>query len=375
MVEIVIGGDVCPIGRNRPYFARGDAETVFGDLLDDLATADLTVVNLECPLVEQEVSALKRNPGLGANGECANGLKNAHIRVVNLANNHILDHGERGLRDTIRFCRNAGIQLVGAGENLADAGEILPLQIKNIRIGILALAEHEFSIATRDKPGANPLDLMEFVRQMRRHREKFDYVVVLLHGGIEHYLYPSPELQQKCRFMVEEGADAVICQHSHCPGCYENYQGGHIVYGQGNLIFDRHPHRTGTWNEGYLVRLGVEIGSTATMKIVPYIQSDSRVGARKMDKAREAAFKEDLQIKSAQIKEKGFVEERWQEYATSKKYTYFSILRGHSRPLRGLNKLVHFSDWFYSRRKLAALQNVIRCEAHREVLQSVLSDS
>ena len=37
--------------------------------------------------------------------------------------------------------------------------------------------------------------------------------------------------------MVHQGADAVICQHSHCIGCYEEYEGAHIVYGQGNFNF------------------------------------------------------------------------------------------------------------------------------------------
>ena len=37
--------------------------------------------------------------------------------------------------------------------------------------------------------------------------------------------------------MVRNGADVVICQHIHCIGSYENYEGGHILYGQGNFHF------------------------------------------------------------------------------------------------------------------------------------------
>lgn len=375
MLKILIGGDVCPVGRNRAYFARGDAAGVFGDLLGEFAAADLTIVNLECALIEKESPILKSGPVLGVESECVNGLKNTHIDVIGMANNHILDHGEQGLRNTIKVCREAGMRVVGAGENLADAREILSLQVKDVRVGILALAEHEFSIATKDKPGANPLDLMEFVRQMRRYREKFDYVVVLLHSGKEYYPYPSPELQQRCRFMIEEGANAVICQQSHCPGCYEHYEGGFISYGQGNLIFDAHPQRKGTWNQGYLVKLSIEAGGTCETSIMPYIQSDSKVGARRMTKGREEAFKRELQERSARIKEEGFVEKQWQEFCMTKRYIYFSKLRGHNRLLRGFNRLVHFSDWFYSRTELRTLRHVIRCETLREVLDTVLSNS
>ena len=67
---------------------------------------------------------------------------------------------------------------------------------------------------------------------------KCDYTIVLYHGGKEYYRYPSPNLQRVCRYMIEKGTDLVICQHSHCIGCEENYLSGKIVYGQGNFIFD-----------------------------------------------------------------------------------------------------------------------------------------
>ena len=85
-----------------------------------------------------------------------------------------------------------------------------------------------------------------------------------MHGGNEGYPYPSPRLMDTCRFLVEQGANAVICQHSHCVGCYEEYRGGHIVYGQGNLIFDASIPPPG-WNEGVLVRLHISENGNSQM--------------------------------------------------------------------------------------------------------------
>lgn len=65
-----------------------------------------------------------------------------------------------------------------------------------------------------------------------------DYTIVLYHGGKEHYRFPSPNLQKYCRKFIEKGANIVICQHSHCIGCEENYKNGKIIYGQGNFLFD-----------------------------------------------------------------------------------------------------------------------------------------
>jgi len=194
MVDIIIGGDVCPIRRNMPYFVKGDSKALFNDLLIEFTQSDLSIINLECPLIREKSPILKSGPVLGANNECINGIKNAQIKVVNLANNHILDHGANGLLNTISVCRNANIAVVGAGENLTEAGYILIRKINGVNIGVLSFAEHEFSIATNNSSGANPLSLIEYVRSIRRDRDKLDYFIVLVHGGKEYYPYPSPQL-------------------------------------------------------------------------------------------------------------------------------------------------------------------------------------
>jgi poly-gamma-glutamate synthesis protein (capsule biosynthesis protein) len=374
VVDILVGGDVCPIGRSTPYFGQGDAQAIFNDLLPEFKTADLTIVNLECPLIER-VSPISKGGGpvLGADSGCIAGLKNAHVHVAGLANNHILDHGPEGVMNTIRVCREAGIEVVGAGANLESAGQVLSRTVNEVRIGFLAVAEHEFSIATETSPGANPLDLISFVSTVRQHRDQLDYLLVLLHGGKEHYRYPSPELQRICRFMLEEGADAVICQHSHCPGCYEVYREGFIVYGQGNLIFDDVSNPRPDWCKGYLVRLTIDPDTATQMHITPYLQSDAQAGARKMGQCEATAFEQQLEKESSLIRDTAFVQARWREYCRGQRYTYFNILRGHSRPMRGLNKLLHFSDMLYSEKELEVLRNVIRCETHREVLDTILS--
>ena len=44
-------------------------------------------------------------------------------------------------------------------------------------------------------------------------------------------MYPSPYLQKVCRKIIDYGADIIVCQHSNCIGCYENYSKGEIIYG------------------------------------------------------------------------------------------------------------------------------------------------
>jgi len=81
----------------------------------------------------------------------------------------------------------------------------------------------------------DPLESFDHVRKLK---ESCDRIIVLYHDGKEHYRYPSPMLQRRCRKFVDAGADLVLTQHSHCIGCFENYKEKTIVYGQGNFLFD-----------------------------------------------------------------------------------------------------------------------------------------
>ena len=124
MIKIVIGGDVCPINHNESYFKKGDAKSIFNDLFPEFKYADFSIINLECSLIDKNTPIIKNGPVLGVSSKCINGIKNSGVKLVNLANNHILDHGKKGLKNTIKVCQKEGIDIVGAGKNQEEAGEI-----------------------------------------------------------------------------------------------------------------------------------------------------------------------------------------------------------------------------------------------------------
>lgn len=373
MPDIIIGSDICPLERNLALFQKGDAKRIFNDLQAEFRDADLSVVNLECPLIERRTPIQKCGPVLGVDSSCINGLKQAPIEVVNLANNHILDHGPVGIQNTIDLCKRAGITTVGAGRNLDAARKIVVFDIDQVRIGILGVAEHEFSIATPDTAGANPYDAADYVRNVRENCNLFDYLLVLFHGGNEHYPFPSPRLRDTCHFLVEMGANAVIVQHTHCAGCYENFQGAHIIYGQGNLIFD-FPGRERSGDEGFLVKLSIQRDLTATLNLIPYIQSKSLPGARKMDAEMTDGFLEKFEKRSEAILETGFVERQWINFCKQKKNEYLNRIYGHNRFFQKLLRFNFFLKYFFTRRSILRLQNTIDCEAHREVMRTLFEN-
>jgi hypothetical protein len=372
---ILVGGDIAPMNRDLPLFREGAAAALFNDLLPEFAAADFSVINLECPLIDAASPIAKVGPNLGAPPDCIRALKNAGIRAACLANNHVMDHGPQGLRRTIQACAEQGIHTFGAGPNLTEAGQLLIENLGGLRVAFLGMAEREFSIAGRDAWGANPLDTIDFCRAVPAAKGRYDRLIVLVHGGIEHYPYPSPRFQKTCRFLVEQGANAVICQHTHCPGAWEYYRGAPIVYGQGNLVFDL-PGMAPSWHEGYLARLLLDAASPeVAVEIIPYEQSREGVGARRMPPAEEAAFRGELAKRASALGNPEELERLWREFCETRKASYFSDLRGHGRLLRGLNRRLRFAERGLSRQSLLVLLNRLQCDAHREAVETILEQS
>lgn len=375
MARIVIGGDVCADGVNQQAFAEGDGERLFGGLAARLRAADLVAVNLESPLYSQPSPIRKSGPVLGVPERCAAGLAAGGIRLVGLANNHAMDHSAAGLSSTIQACARHGIATVGAGASLAEARRIHVAELSGLRLGVMAMAEREFGLAGRDKPGVNPLDPIDFVRSVRQQRGAIDYLVVMLHGGNEHLRYPRPSLVELCRFFVEEGADLVLCQHSHCIGCVERYRQGHIVYGQGNFIFDS-PDDPDSWREGGLVCIEAEPGSPARIEFVPVGQSIGRPGAYALEGERRQAVLDGIAERSRVLDDPRALERRWDEFCAERKALYLRRLGARSRLARGIDRLTGNIRGGYARSWKARAEhlNLIRCESHREALIRILSD-
>jgi poly-gamma-glutamate capsule biosynthesis protein CapA/YwtB (metallophosphatase superfamily) len=310
----------------------------------------------------------------GAPDQAINGVKNAGFDLLCLANNHIMDHGAEGLENTLKVCAEAGIDVVGAGKNLTTAREIRIRRVGEVRIGILAAAEHEFSIATHDGYGANPLDLIDTVRNIRDRRRDFDYLIVLIHGSAEFHV-PTPRIKKTCHFLVEMGANAVIVQHPHMVGGIEEYRGGHIVYGQGALLMDEGIYRTlPSFHEGFLVKLEIHPNGPSTMQIVPFIQSAPAPGARRMTNEEEHAFRSMLKEKSASVLDDTVVQASWNRFCDERKYSYMSSIVGHNRILRMLNSKGTLTKLLSRSKRMLAIKNLVRCETHREALETIFNE-
>jgi poly-gamma-glutamate synthesis protein (capsule biosynthesis protein) len=202
--------------------------------------SDFSIINLEYPVTFHSKKIVKYGPAAKSNPKCLKALSD--FDAVTLGTNHSADFGNKGIEDTLRYCKDEGLQTVGVGMNAIDALQPLRINIREKRISILNFAETQFNTADSLRGGANPFDIISNVKSIREEREESDFVLVMIHGGPDLCQYPSPDLVKRARFYAEEGASAIILHHSRVVSPFEVYKNVPIFYGLGNFIhFTKEP--------------------------------------------------------------------------------------------------------------------------------------
>lgn len=365
MVSISILGDLVPTRSNRAFFESGQLDNVFDThLMKVMLGSDARIVNLEAPLYDGDSPIRKAGPALSAPTAAAKGIAMLGAPIVALANNHVLDHGRAGLESTLCALEREGLGFWGAGENLKSAARPYILEKNGLRIGLIACAEHEFSIAGVQSPGANPFDPLYTPDAVAQLRARCDHVIVLYHGGIECYRYPSPGLRKTCRKLAEKGADLIVCQHSHCVGCYEVYQGATIVYGQGNLLFDRKNDEY--WRTALAIQATFSDG--LSVQYLPIVHEGHGAALARGDQAKEILS--GFEARSREILTPGFVEENFARHAQNALDRALFALRGRDRLLNKIDRRLggRLLRRGYTARRLIDTINYVDCEALRELL-------
>ena len=369
--KIIIGGDISPTESNYKFFQSGNAKLLLKNLVNKFNSSDLNIINLEGPLLTKKTPVDKIGPNLGANIKCVEFLKSANINLVNLGNNHIMDHGINGAESTIRILQKNKIDFLGVGKNINIAQCIYSKKIKNIKIGIISIAETGLYTAGKNKFGTSNINIIDIYNEIERRKEEFDYMIALIHGGIEFYPYPSPQGQKLSRFLIDIGINCVIWQHSHCSGYIEKYNGNFIVYGQGNFIFDMGKMNS-EWYKGYLVELNLEKNKNKEIKtifnIIPYVQSFEDSGIYILEKNMKKNFIKDIFSEMQNLSNTEYIESKWNEFCYANKDWYLSEIKQLFNKInkKKINKMSIDKD------ALLKLHNLMLNESHYEAIKSSL---
>ncbi len=346
-MKILIGADTVPTAQTEQYFVNGDAEALFGDLCGIAAQADRIILNLECTLTNADTAIAKFGPNLKCDPRCTNGLKAFGVTDVLLSNNHTFDFGCKGLRDTVAALDAAEIPYAGIGENDTDSRKPYFFTEGGKKIGIVNVCEHEYTYALPNRMGANPFDPFLTMQDIREAKKQCDYLIVIYHGGKEHCKYPSPRLYNLAHEMVYCGADVVIAQHSHCIGCYEQFEGAHIVYGQGNFNFAWPDIAEEGWHYALLIELNIDDG--IGIRFIPIVETETGCDLAADDFA--AKIMADFEARNASLKDGTWID-GWRAFCASPDRAIYHV------------PILEACD---EERKLQRFAHYLDCEAHTDV--------
>ena len=233
--------------------------------------------------------------------------------------------------------------------------------INSTTLAIINCCEHEFTIATDTSAGANPLNPIQQYYAIQDAKKKADYVLVIVHGGHEHFLLPSPRMQETYRFYIDAGAHAVLNHHQHCYSGYEVHNGKPIFYGLGNFCFDDPKSRNGIWNEGYMVILSFDQQKIG-YELIPYTQCNEKPSVELVkDRTK---FDKNIERLNAIIHDTNELKKRVDEYYGSTAPSMSLMHQPYEN--RILNKLyrMHLLPSLVSKKRFLMLLNYINCESH-----------
>ncbi len=227
--------------------AEGDAaaalRTGLPGVRDVLGRADLAMVNLETAVTTRGTPAAKQY-NFRTSPAIMSRLKDIGVDVATVANNHGMDYGRRGLRDTLSASEATGLPLVGAGVDADAAFAPLRRTVRGQRIAILSATQvldgslEAAWTAGPSTPGLasarDPGPLLEAVAQAR---QTSDTVVVYLHWGQEKSTCPLPVQRELAEQLVAAGADVIVGTHAHVLLGGGTLAGAYVDYGLGNGVF------------------------------------------------------------------------------------------------------------------------------------------
>lgn len=224
---IIATGDVIPARHvNFNEVKRGDFLWPWVKVAKILKKADITLINLEAPLVSDCPAT---SSGMTFCGDKRNveGLVFSGVDVANFSNNHMGNYGEKGVKETADWLMANGISPTGiSGPTFKD--------VRGLKFGFLGYNE------ISDGRGAvSWAEEEKIATEVARAKKEADIVVVSFHWGVEYTHKPTERQIKLAHLAIDSGADLIIGNHPHWFQPIEIYKDKFVTYAHGNFVFDQ----------------------------------------------------------------------------------------------------------------------------------------
>lgn len=280
-LTLVCLGDVMIINQALDALRQIGAESIASRIWAPLDGVDVALANLEAPITNSPHVRENKRYNRKTSAEILNLFDRRFI--LSLANNHMMDYGERGLSDTIEALDSRNLLHAGAGRNLNEARAPVVTNIAGFKLGVLCAADPRFQAATKTSPGtfpARPELLKESIQEIRQRAE---LIVVSIHAGTEFLSVPSPNQLRLAELCLREGVRVVSFHHAHCVSGIMQDERGVVLLGTGNYVFPYAiPRGFKPWKESaaWRVTLTAPGREIEHLEVQPVILDDNGLPAR-----------------------------------------------------------------------------------------------
>lgn len=355
------------------------SKEIFGFLQSEIANADIAAVNIEYPITDNEKPILKSGPVLKCSPDSIIPLKSAGFNLATLGNNHSFNFGNKGVLDSIMHSRNAGLNTIGVGINLSEARKILYKDVRGKKIAFLNFAEIEFNAAKINKGGANPLDLIYNLEDIKEAKNNADYVILIIHGGSDFVYYPNPAFVKKYRFYAEQGVSAIVAHHTHFISAYEVHDEVPIFYSLGNFI-----HAVKGFEYGYYIGMGIKLilnDEIVNFEIIPYFFDVDEVCIKRLNDNQKTYFYNKIVQLNKSLENLQSLENKWgQELMHREKSRILTLLTGLPNNVFKIFRKLHLLwllNWVLTLNKgrFLPIWNILRCEHHQDIINATFEKS
>ena len=242
-VSLAFVGDIHAEGSARRVLTDG-----LGEVADLFREHDVVVGNLETAILTDPSAAspAPKKYTFAAPPALLETLHANGVDVVSLANNHGMDFGREGLRQTLEAAEASPLALVGAGQDVEAAYAPWVTEVDGTRVAVLAATDvlDSFAIdswpATTDRAGLASTKgdrQQRFLDAVAEAAEKADVVAVYLHWGVEREVCPTARQQELVAALAAAGADVVVGTHAHVVQPGAEVDGTLVHYGLGNFVW------------------------------------------------------------------------------------------------------------------------------------------
>jgi len=185
-------------------------------------------------LVRSRASSLE----MRGHPDAADRLAASGFTVLNVANNHMMQHGPAAFAETVAALRRRDIAVVGEADSSHRATIPQVVTVNGLRVCFLGFAFEP------DKYWTGPLGYAfgpdcDMLGQVKLARQSSDLVICSVHWGVEFVRHPAMAEEELGRQLIDAGADVVLGHHPHVVRRIDRYGRGVIVYSLGNFVFDQ----------------------------------------------------------------------------------------------------------------------------------------